>query len=58
MSEMDIHGDLETELDTGDEAEPVDDPEVPAADAAEQATPLTEQPLDHEVVPVDEDEYR
>jgi hypothetical protein len=58
MSEMDIHDDLETELDAGDGTELGDDPEVPAADAAEQATPLTEPPSDHEVLPVDEDEYR
>lgn len=61
MSEMDLHGDTEVgsaEEPGPEEIEDLDDVEVPEADAVEQAAPLTEQQADHEVVPLDEDEYR
>lgn len=61
MSEMDLHGDTQQGA-TGQpdprEVEDLADVEVPVADAVEQAAPLTEEEADHEVVQLDEDEYR
>jgi len=57
MTEMDNHTELEAPVDELVQAE-LADPEVPVADAAEQATPLTEPDPDHETLPLDEDEYR
>jgi hypothetical protein len=57
MSEMDIHAESGAEPDDQTQTE-LDDPEVPAADAAEQSVPVTDPEPDHETVPLDEDEYR
>ncbi|HUW17199.1 MAG TPA: hypothetical protein VMW94_08980 [Actinomycetes bacterium] len=57
MSEMDIHAEFGPGPDDQTQTER-DDPEVPAADAAEQSVPLTDPEPDRETVPVDEDEYR
>ena len=61
MSEKDLHGDTEPEAPpepVPDDLEDLEDPEVPVADAVEQAYPVTEPEPDHETVPLDEDEYR
>jgi hypothetical protein len=57
MSEMDTHDEVEVTLDDAIEVE-LEDPEVPAADAVEQAASVTESEPDHETLPLDEDEYR
>lgn len=59
MSEMDLHGETEAEADPIPvDLEDIQDPEVPVADAVEQALTVDEPEPDHETVPLDEDEYR
>ena len=61
MSEMDLHGDTETELTVPSAPQPpedLEDVEVPEVDAVEKAAEVADPEPDHEVVPVDEDEYR
>ncbi|MDH4159156.1 MAG: hypothetical protein OEV62_02770 [Actinomycetota bacterium] len=57
MSDRDLHAELDTAPDD-DLAAELEDPEVPVADAAEQAAPVTEPEPDHETLPLDDDEYR
>ena len=58
MSEMDLHGDVEDESSLDTATAELDRLEAPTPDDLEQALPVSEQNLDHEVVPQDEDEYR
>lgn len=58
MSEMDLHGETETKTPTDPVPDDIEDPEVPLADAVEQALAVVEPDPDRETVPVDEDEYR
>lgn len=61
MSEMDLHGDVEAPGSTDPLPQSLDelaDDDVPVADAVEQAITVTEPEPDHEVVSLDDDDYR